>query len=182
MYIRSDWRKRIILGAAGGFIGTLAIQALLTSSQKWLPNTVPPLRQDPGKFMVKTGEEALPDAMRRRIPQVVETGAARMLAVGYGLTFGSLYTLLRPEGGSPFVDGVILGIANWAAGYLGWLPALGLMPPVWQQKTPQAIAPIAEHALYGMITMATYDWLRERVEDSPWRSHSTRRFRRVIFG
>jgi hypothetical protein len=50
------------------------------------------------------------------------------------------------------------------------------------QTRAQAIAPIAEHALYGMITMATYDWLRERVEDSPWRSHSTRRFRRVIFG
>jgi len=57
MYIRSrfDWRQRIILGAAGGLIGTLAIQALLTASQKWLPNTVPPLRQDPGEFMVKRG-------------------------------------------------------------------------------------------------------------------------------
>ena len=80
------------------------------------------------------------------------------------------------------MDGVILGIANWAAGYLGWLPALGLMPPLWQQKTPQVIAPIAEHALYGMITVAMYDWLRERVEDSSWRSRSTRRLRRVIFG
>ena len=96
MSIRADWHKRIILGAAGGFIGTLAIQALLTASQKWLPNTVPPLRQDPGEFMVKMGEEALPDSVRQHIPQVVETGAARMLAVGYGLTFGSLYTLSSP--------------------------------------------------------------------------------------
>ena len=46
------WGQRLILGAAGGFIGTLAIQALLTASQKWLPNTVPPLRQGPGEFMV----------------------------------------------------------------------------------------------------------------------------------
>jgi len=129
---------------------------------QWLPNTVPPLRQAPGEFMVKTGEEALLDSVRRRTPQVVETGAAQTLAVGYGLTFGSLYTLLRPQGGSPCVDGVILGIANWATGYLGWLPALGLIPPVWQQKAPQAIAPIAEHALYGIVTVARYDWLRER--------------------
>jgi hypothetical protein len=48
---RSDWRTRLILGAAGGFVGTLAIQALLTASQKWAPNTVPPLRQDPGEFI-----------------------------------------------------------------------------------------------------------------------------------
>jgi hypothetical protein len=184
MYIRSrsDWRKRIILGAAGGFIGTLAIQALLTASQKWAPNTVPPLRQDPGEFMVKTGEEALPETVRQRIPQVVETGAARMLAIGYGLTFGSLYTLLRPQGGSPLVDGVILGIANWATGYLGWLPALGLMPPVWQQKAPQAMAPIAEHALYGMVTVAMYDWLRERVQASTRPSRRLRRLWRAIAG
>ena len=129
---------------------------------QWLPNTVPPLRQAPGEFMVKTGEEALLDSVRRRTPQVVETGAAQTLAVGYGLTFGSLYTLLRPQGGSPFVDGVMLGLANWATGYLGWLPALRLMHPVWQQQAPQAIAPIAEHALYGMVTVAMYDWLRER--------------------
>jgi len=163
MFIRSDWRKRIILGAAGGFIGTLAIQALLTASQKWLPHTVPPLRQDPGEFMVEVGEDALPASVRRRIPPAVKTGAARMLAVGYGMTFGSLYTLLRPKGGSPLVDGPTLGIVNWAAGYLGWLPASGLMPPVWQQRAPQALAPIAEHALYGVITVAMYDWLRERV-------------------
>src|SRR5215813_7357716 len=180
MTIRSDWRKRIILGAAGGFIGTLAIQALLTASQRWLPNTVPPLRQNPGEFMVKTGEEAPPDSMRRRIPQVVETGAAQTLAVGYGLTFGGLYALLRPKGGPPFVEGVILGIVNWAAGYLGWLPALGFMPPVWRQKTPQAIAPIAEHALYGIVTVAMYDWLREWVQDYTWRSRKTRRPWRVI--
>ena len=130
--------------------------------------------------MVKTGEEALPDSVRRRIPQVAEMGAARTLAVGYGLTFGSLYTLLRPQGGSPFIDGVILGIANWATGCLGWLPASGLMPPVWQQKASQAIAPIAEHALYGMVTLAMYDWLRERIQDYTWRSRKTRRRWRVI--
>jgi hypothetical protein len=165
MSIDSDWRQRIVLGAAGGFVGTLAIQALLTASQKWLPNTVSPIRQDPGEFMVETGKEALPTPVRQRIPQMVERGAARALAIGYGLTLGGLYALLRPQGSSLLVNGVILGIATWAAGYLGWLPALGLMPPVWQQKAPQAIAPIAEHALYGMATVATYDWLRARIED-----------------
>jgi len=182
MDIRSDWRQRVIFGAAGGFVGTLAIQALLTASQKWLPSTVPPMRQDPGEFMVKTGGEALPAPVRERIPQGVETGAARMLAIGYGLTFGSLYTLLRPQGGSPVVDGIILGIANWATGYLGWLPALGLMPPVWRQQAPQAIAPIAEHALYGIVTVAIYDWLRQRVQASTRPSHRIRRLWRVMAG
>jgi hypothetical protein len=46
-------------------------------------------RQDPGVFMVETIESALPVAARQRIPQAVETGAAKRLAVGYGLTFGA---------------------------------------------------------------------------------------------
>jgi len=61
------------------------------------------------------------------------------------------------------VDGVLLGLANWATGYVGWLPATRLMPPLWQQKVPQVIAPIVEHTLYGMATVATYNWLRRRL-------------------
>ena len=165
MYTNGDWLTRLAIGAAGGVAGTLVIHAFRTASQQWLPSTVPPIRQDPGEMMVETGKEALPEPVRQHIPQVVETGAARMLAVGYGLTFGALYPLLRPKGGSPLVDGVLLGIVAWATGYLGWLPASGLMPPVWRQSAPQAVAPIAQHALYGIATVAMYDWLRARVEE-----------------
>jgi hypothetical protein len=164
MYTNSNWLKRLAIGAAGGVAGTLAIHAFRTASQQWLPGTVPPIRQDPGELMVETGEEALPEPVRQYIPPVVETAVARMLAVGYGLTFGVLYTLLRPRGGSPLVDGVFLGIATWATGYLGWLPAARLMPPVWRQSVPQVMAPIVEHALYGIATVAVYDWLRGRVK------------------
>jgi hypothetical protein len=163
MYDRSHWSKRLLLGAIGGFAGTLAIHAVLTARLKWLPHTAPPIRQDPGEFMVETAEAALPAPVRRRIPPVVETGVARLLAVGYGLTFGALYAFFRPTGGPPLADGVILGGATWAAGYAGWLPVLGLMPPVWRQPASQAIAPIAEHVLYGIVAVAAYDWLRQRV-------------------
>jgi hypothetical protein len=151
MYGRDDWSKRIILGVVGGLAGTLAIQSLLTANQKWLPSTVPPLRQNPGEFMVEQGEEVLPRSVGQRIPQGLERAAARMLAAGYGLTFGILYTVFRPKGGAVLVDGAILGLANWATGYLGWLPATELMPPVWRQKASQAIAPIAQHMLYGRL-------------------------------
>jgi uncharacterized membrane protein YagU involved in acid resistance len=163
MYRRNDWPKRLALGATGGLAGTCVIQLLLSARQKWLPRTQPPMRQEPGAFMVEKGEKMLPDSVQQRIPQRVETGAALTLAAGYGLTFGALYTLLRPQGGSAMVDGVLLGLANWATGYVGWMPATGLMPPLWHQKKPQVIAPIVEHTLYGMATVATYNWLRKRL-------------------
>ncbi len=159
----AHWLGRVALGAAGGFAGTLALQALLSASQKWLPSAAPPLRRHPGEFMVEKAEEVLPEQVRNRIPEAAEKATAQALGVGYGLAFGALYAALRPRGGSPLLDGVILGAAAWAAGYLGWLPALGLMRPVWKQDAPQALAPAAEHAVYGVVTVAAYDWLQARL-------------------
>jgi hypothetical protein len=166
MYRRDDWLKRIVLGATGGLVGTCAIQLLRSARQKWLPHTQPPMRQEPGAFMVDKGEKMLPEPVRQHIPQSVETGVALTLAAGYGLTFGVLYTLLRPQGGSTITDGTVLGLANWATGYMGWLPATGLMPPLWRQKKPQVIAPLVEHTLYGIATVATYNGLRKRLMKS----------------
>jgi len=154
---------RLALGAAGGFAGTLALQGLMTAAGKAMPQTTPPIRQDLGGFMVEKAESVPPDAARGRVPDAVESAAAGALAVGYGLAFGSLYGALRPRGGNSLTDGAILGVACWAAGYAGWLPALGLMPPVWRQKLPQSVAPVVEHVGFGIVTVAAYKWLRERM-------------------
>jgi hypothetical protein len=153
--------SRLAFGAAAGFAGTLAIQAFMTANQKWFPSAAPPIRQDPGEFMVESVEAALPVAVRERIPEAMESSAAKLLALGYGLTFGALYATYRPEGGAPLRDGIALGVANWATGYAGWLPALGLMPPIWQQRPQQVTAAVVEHVVYGIATVAAYRWLQE---------------------
>jgi len=81
--------------------------------------------------------------------------------MGYGAAIGAAYATARPKGGSLLFDGVALGVAAWAAGYLGWLPATGLTPPVWKQNKAQAIAPPIRHALFGMVTVGVYDLLRK---------------------
>lgn len=156
---RSDLATRAALGMVGGLAGTLAIQALMGASQRWLPQALPPVREEPGAFMVEQAERVLPPSVRDHVPEGVEQVAARVLGVGYGLAFGAAYAMLRPRGGPTVQDGLILGAACWAAGYLGWLPAMGLIPPVWRQKAPQVIGPAAEHLAYGVATVATYDWL-----------------------
>jgi hypothetical protein len=153
--------SRLAFGAAAGFAGTLAIQAFMTANQKWFPSVAPSIRQDPGEFMVESVEAALPVMVRERIPEAVESGAATLLALGYGLTFGVLYAMYRPKAGAPLRDGIALGVVNWATGYLGWLPALGLMPPAWQQQPRQVTTGVAEHVVYGITTVAAYHWLQE---------------------
>jgi len=152
--------RRAALGAVGGLAGTLALQALMGAGRRWMPETLPPMHEEPRRFMVREAEQMLPDSVQDWIPESAEKVASATLGMGYGLTFGALYGLIRPRGGNALTDGLALGAACWATGYLGWLPALGLMPPVWRQSVPQAIAPAAEHLVYGVTAVAAYDWLR----------------------
>src|SRR5581483_12459158 len=153
----------VALGAAAGLVGTIAIQALLKANQKIAPTSIPPVRQDPGEFMVNKAESLMPLQAREKVPDVVESIAAKSLALGYGLTFGALYVAFRPKDTRVLLDGLVLGLVAWATSYLGWLPVLGLMPPVWKQRPAQIIAPIATHLVYGVATASAYDWLEDRV-------------------
>ncbi len=155
--------ERLARGGAAGFTGTLALQGLRMASQRWFPTTMPPIKEDPGAFMVEQVEQSLPAAMRERVPAIVETAASKSMAVGYGLTAGALYAALRPNSGHVVIEGVALGLGTWAVGYLGWLSRLGLMPPLREQGAVEVIAPAARHALFGVATVAAYRWLRHHV-------------------
>ena len=161
MNMNSESRTlRAGVGAAAGLVGTALIQGLMTASQKWAPQTLPPIRQDPGEFMVEKAEQHLPSSVRDKIPEEVETAASKSLALAYGITFGALYGSVIPETKSLIVEGSALGLAAWAAGYLGWLPATGLMPPVTEQEPEQIAGPIFSHILFGIVTVGLYRCLQ----------------------
>lgn len=141
---------RALAGTAGGLAGTLTIQRLMSATASRFPGTTPPFRGDPGEFMVQRVERILSQSVRRAVPRPVEVGAAKVLALGYGLTFGALYGIARREPGNVLVDGAALGLVTWAAGYLGWLPATRLLPPVTQQRPAQALTPIWQHIAFGI--------------------------------
>ena len=57
------------IGAAAGLAQTLVIQAFLAASQKWAPQSWPPIKQDPGEFMIEKVEEHLPENVRGKFPR-----------------------------------------------------------------------------------------------------------------
>ena len=73
------------------------------------------------------------------------------------MSSGVLYGLVRSGRGSILVDGPLLGLGVWAAGYLGWLPATDLMPPITEHEPKQIAVPIVEHALFGIAVVAAYE-------------------------
>ncbi len=87
----------------------------------------------------------------------------RALAFGYGSTLATAYMAARPNARRLLLDGAALGLATWAAGYLGWLPATRLMPPVWRQETKQVLPNVISHVLFGIATVATFNWLKMRL-------------------
>ena len=151
MYVMARFKRRpplqrVALGAVAGVAGTMLMQAMMMTSGKFLPRSKPPVKKDPGEFMT----EKVP------LPEAVRPWAAKSLHLGYGMTSGAIYGALRARRGSPLSDGALLGIGLWAAGYLGWLPATGLMPPVHKQEPQQIAVPIVQHALFGVAVAAGY--------------------------
>jgi hypothetical protein len=162
-----DLIERLMLGAASGLAGTLLLQMIRTANQQLSPESMPPIREDPGEFMVEHIEDALPATVWDDIPTFVETATARSLALGYGMTAGAIYAALRPTGGSLLVDGAAVGLGTWAAGYLGWMPALDLMPPVQKQNIAQVAGPVAQHLVFGLVVVAIYRWLQRPTPVGP---------------
>jgi hypothetical protein len=154
--------KRTAIGATAGVVGTMALQASRSAADKWIPGATPPMT-DPAEYMTERAKRALPPSAQRAVSGKPQHAAAWGLGLMYGMLFGAIYADLRPRGGRSWIDGIILGLGVWAIGYLGWLPGAKLMPPIWKQSAKQATAPAAHHALYGMATVAVYDWLADKL-------------------
>jgi hypothetical protein len=153
---------RLLVGAAAGLAGTFVLQGLLAGASRWAPQTLPPIRRDPAEFLVEQAEAALPPARRAQVPPTGRAAAEKGLHLGYGATFGMLYGLAVGER-SPLLAGALLGLATWAVGYLGWLPATGLMPPVHRQEPARVAGPIATHVGFGIATASAFRWLSRRL-------------------
>lgn len=166
--MREGMGKRVAMGALAGAAGTALLQGMMTGAERFAPDTLPPMKKDPGEFMVEKAKQTLPRRARRQIPEAVESGVASSLGFGYGATFGAVYAAMRararPASATQILaEGAALGTATWASGYLGWLPATGLMRPVWKQEPKQVVSGILTHVLFGIATVGLFGWLAKRL-------------------
>ncbi len=173
-------------GAIAGLLGTVAINAAMKAGQRVAPEASPPMREDPGKAVVEQARQATGIAS---LPPAAEKAGILSAQFGYGAAMGATYGLLRlaastggqaigtrggatdtdrllatrseADFGDVVLEGTALGLAVWAVGYLGWLPATGFMPPISEQRPAQVAAPILNHLLYGLVTAGAYHAMRK---------------------
>lgn len=70
--------------------------------------------------------------------------------LGYGAATAALYpvtTYRLPL--PPVVSGMLFALFVWAGSYLGWLPALNILPPATQQPARRNAVMIGTHLLWG---------------------------------
>lgn len=151
-------------GAVAGLAATLPMTAAMLLMRRGLPWTergpLPPReiteevadRAGVGGLLGESGRDAL-------------TTAAHF---GYGAAAGALYGPLSrslPVPGAAL--GPAYGLAVWAGGYLGWLPALGILPPATEDSPRRSALMIAAHLVWGLAAGTIADALADNRTGPP---------------
>ncbi|AUX23803.1 uncharacterized protein SOCEGT47_043330 [Sorangium cellulosum] len=166
-------------GVLGGTVGTALMLKGMKASQK-LPERLkpPPVRRDPGEFMVSRVEQLRGAPLRRGLHDAL----ARGMHWGYGATSGALFGLatsrlrLRTLPAA-LLAGSVMGTAVWAVGYIGWLPAAKLTPPVWRQGARRVAVSVLGHMAFGIVS-AIPVLLLDRRRAEPWWRRALKRIAR----
>lgn len=127
-----------VRGAAAGVAATTAMSVFLLAAQRrgWL-------QKQPPRIIV---EKLVPELSQRQ-----ERRAALIAHFGYGTGGGTAYGLLVRMLPANAATGAAFGLAVWAAGYEGWLPAMGVLPPAHRDKRSRALTMLAAHLVYGAV-------------------------------
>lgn len=148
--------RRCLAGAFSGLIATVAMTASMYALFDALPKRerypLPP-RLITEKILGPTGLfDDLDDDRWSRV-----TLAAHY---GYGVAAGALYPVVASASGrSSMVTGGVYGLAVWAAGYLGWIPMLGILRPAVHHPAPRIGLMVTAHLVWGVTLGVVADRL-----------------------
>jgi hypothetical protein len=139
---------RLVRGAAGGFVSTLAMSAVMIAAQRGgLVGRLPPRKVTEGFLRRHAGLR--PSRKAAKLATAISHLAFGTLA---GALFAAVFRRRRPPVRAAFL-GTGFGSLVWGASYLGWVPALGLMPPPSRDRPDRQATLILAHWVYG-VTLA----------------------------
>lgn len=148
---------RAFEGARAGLLATLPMTGFMRSVFRLLPasaqHPLPP-EQITAKAARKVGVETQPHA----------PGWEWKTYIGhflFGAAAGALYSLIakRPAASreAAVARGCAYGLAVWTISYLGWLPALGILPSAARQQKSRNVLMIAVHLVWGSSLALTLE-------------------------
>jgi hypothetical protein len=147
--------ERVAVGAGSGAAATVAMTGWLLGGQA-LGQAGSGHGELPPKRLVRRLAERTGRPAERLGRGTTAASAAAHLTFGAGC--GGLYAALTRRSSAP--RGTLFGIGVWAASYVGWIPALRLMPPPHRDRPARAWNTATAHVVYGSLLgwlLARYD-------------------------
>ncbi len=72
--------------------------------------------------------------------------------LGFGAGMGALYGLVSPRlARAPLLTGALYGLVVCGASYQGWIPALGIAPPLSERGPARRSMQVLAHVVYGAV-------------------------------
>ncbi|MFC4535232.1 DUF6789 family protein [Sphaerisporangium dianthi] len=148
--------RNLVKGAVSGVIATGAMSAVMVAGDR-----VGLMGEHPPKRIARA---VLPGPKHR--PKKGEGVLGAVAHFAFGSACGGLFAaaVARREPRVPL--GVAYGLAIWAVSYQGWLPGMGILPPIHRDRPDRQAVMAAGHAIYGTALVLALNGLR-RGDRSP---------------
>ena len=138
---------KLFKGALAGFIATAPMSVAMTMGWRLLPKHEQ-YHLPPRQITEEISERVGVDDYLNEEGLIGLTIASHF---GYGALFGGLYGLFEEHLPVPAsVKGALSGLALWAGSYLGWLPAMDILPPATRQPRRRNLLMILAHIVWGV--------------------------------
>lgn len=156
--------NRYLAGAIGGLLATIPMTLVMEGLYRRLPREerypLPP-REITQNLLREVGHD-------RRLSEDRLIELSLLLHFAYGGATGALYPLATRHMTHPLIHGSGYGLAVWAASYLGWIPALGILAPATRQPIRRRRLMLLAHVVWGGATVLIGERLSRR-RDEAWR-------------
>ena len=137
--------QRTTAGGLAGLVATVPMTLVMAAVERGLMPTLQPLA--PKQIVRNTAKRVKGSHISRRKRNLL----GWIAHFAFGTTTGAIYPLVSSAAPAPAaVKGGMYGLAVWAASYLGWLPAAGILPPATQHSRRRNVSLIAAHLVWGM--------------------------------
>ena len=144
----------LLAGALAGSIATLPMTAAMQVMHRRLP------RQEryplpPSEIAAQVTEEV---GLRKHLDEPRHVAVTLLSHFGYGAAAGAVYAPLANKiPFPPVLEGIAFGLVVWAASYLGWLPAMGILRPATEHPARRNALMVAAHLVWGSVTGVLVD-------------------------
>ncbi len=167
--VRQDSVALVDGGISGG-VATMAMSLVMWGARHaGLVGKLPPARLAAALLDAADAQDA---------PGWARDALAAVLHLGFGAAAGSLFALLHSRlrvSIAPTVQGMAYGLVVWLVSYMGWVPAVGLLPAATRDEPRRPVVMVLAHGVYGAVLGALVGRRSRRRGAPPPRQAAARR-------